>query len=199
MRAKACLEGCSKSTVRVEIDLRDHSVRCVNNRAGLAVCLSMINIPRVCNQEKECKSKVGELGVIPVCACINVCMCIYAYVCVYIWGWYCPCIELLWRSKDNFSYWSSPFALLRTGSLIHCFVRHANWSTNFRGFFQLSLLSPCRVVLGLQGLVFADVSASFVGSRGPNSTHRACTTSTLPNEPSSQPVVVVSWVGHIPS
>lgn len=71
--------------MRVEIDLRDQSVRCVNNRAGLAVCLSMINIPRVCNQEKGCKSKVGELGVIPVCACINVCMCIYAMY-AYIYG-----------------------------------------------------------------------------------------------------------------
>lgn len=68
VRAKACLEGCSKSTVSVEIDLRDQSVRCVNNRAGLAVSLSLINIPKVCNQEKGCKSKAGELGAIPVCA-----------------------------------------------------------------------------------------------------------------------------------
>lgn len=52
----------------VEIDLRDQSVRCVNNRAGLAVGLSLINIPKVCNQEKGCKSKAGELGAIPVCA-----------------------------------------------------------------------------------------------------------------------------------
>lgn len=57
-------------------------MRCVNSRAGLAVCLSTINIPKLCNQEKGCKNKAGALGAVPVC--VHILIYVYAYMLMWV-------------------------------------------------------------------------------------------------------------------
>lgn len=59
-------------------------MRCVNNRAGLAVCLSMINIPKIATRKNDMKTKLGSLGG-DSCVCMHILMYVYAYmlICMY--------------------------------------------------------------------------------------------------------------------
>lgn len=63
-------------------------------------------------------SSTVQISFIFVCDVYDVCMCVcihtQVYVCVFI-----SAMVHVWRSENSQGYWSSPFALLQSGSLVH--------------------------------------------------------------------------------